>query len=188
MTIDFAAWSRSVLGEDTLPDDLAILLDRAEELKELAGITMRTDPAMKPWDDTSYLSDADRADPDISASVRAMTEINTMISFVAITEEDEYIGYWRGQSRAPLSQSPLVVLDNEGEYRLLEVRTLAEAIDEFVYDDDVSAEMNEWLGELGADGDDEDESEDEDAPDHADLDTELVNRMRNELYDRYRGG
>jgi hypothetical protein len=189
MAFDFDAFSRDHLGGEAVPDDLAILLEHADELHELSGIQVGAIP-LEVVSDTSYLTPADRANPDIAANIRAMGEINAMVTWVGKTEDNDFIGYWRGPGRTPIATSPLVRLDNEGQYTLMSGRNLAAVIDELVYDDAISAEMAEWLGDLGADEDDDEDDEadesDETAaerPDHA-----LVNDMRGALYEKYLKG
>ena len=100
------------------PDDLRILLIDGIELLRNFYIEVDGDETWKPWTDKSYLTPTDLADPDIAANVRAIDDTFEHIDFVARTEEDIYIGYWRGPERVPIERSPLVSYDTEGQFRL----------------------------------------------------------------------
>lgn len=125
---EIAQFSVHRLQGEALPHDLELLLQHEKELRHRTGIEMDWREGWAPWLDTSYLSEAERADPGISANVRAITEVCQLIAFVAATEEGEYIGYWRGPRRRLVAESPLVVLDNEGQFRISAGHSLAEAI------------------------------------------------------------
>lgn len=99
-----------------------------------------------PWLDTSYLGEADRADPDIAANVRAVAAVCQLIAFVAATEDSEYIGYWRGPLGRRVAESFLVVLDNEGQFRISPGHNLAEAI---LAHSSGFDEVRDWLRSLG---------------------------------------
>ncbi|MCA9568946.1 MAG: hypothetical protein KC656_13950 [Myxococcales bacterium] len=103
-----------------------------------------------PWDDHSYLKPAERADPDIAANVRAMTETNALVDWVLVHEDGEYLGYWRGPQGRPSAASPVVMLDNEGQYRI-QGDTLGGAVAS-LYDED-GAELVAWLKARGIDVD-----------------------------------
>lgn len=76
------------------------------------------DPGWAEPSDTSYLSEADRENPDVAANVEAMTETNKLISWFG-RDAEGYLGLWRGPSDRPLSESPVVRLDSEGQYSIV---------------------------------------------------------------------
>ena len=61
------AFSRYRLGGEPTPADVAILLAHPDELFEHTGIELNWKKGWAPWLDTSYLSEAERANPDIAA-------------------------------------------------------------------------------------------------------------------------
>jgi hypothetical protein len=132
-----------------VPADLAKLLGHADELVDRTGITLHSEPGWAPWADTSYLSAADRANPDIMANVRAIAEVCASIAFVAAHEDDEYIGYWRSPGRRRIADSPLVCLDNEGRFCLCGGSTFAEILLARTDDEADFEEFRDWLRSLG---------------------------------------
>jgi hypothetical protein len=137
------------LGSEPVPPDLLVLLQNAGELRRRTGITFSSAPDWSPWLDTSYLSDADRRNPDIMASVRAIQKVSGLVAFVAEFEDSEYLGYWRGPERRPVASSPLVVLDNEGQFRLCAGSCFAEALLERMYDEERFGMLKAWLQSVG---------------------------------------
>jgi hypothetical protein len=137
------------LNGEPIPEDLQILLAHADELEERTGIELNGAKGWAPWLDTSYLTTADLANPDITANVRAIAEVCELIAFVAALEDGEYLGYWRGPGRRAVADSPLVHLDNEGQFGFCGGSTFAEAILGQVYGDDRFAEFRDWLRSLG---------------------------------------
>jgi hypothetical protein len=138
------------LGGEPLPDDLAILLAHAEELTERTGIELIREEGRAPWLDTSYLSETDRQDPGIMANVGAIADVCALIAFVGSTEDGEHFGYWRGRDRSPLSVSPVVRLDSEGQFRII-AASFAEAVLHQTFGDESFAEVRDWLRSLGID-------------------------------------
>ncbi len=143
------AFSAQRLGGEPVPEDVKALLAHADELLERTGIELNWQKNWAPWSDTSYLSAADRANPDMMANVRAIAEVCGLIAFVAAHEDGEYFGYWRGPSRRPIADSPLVRLDNEGQFYLCGGSTFAEAVLGQTYGDEQFAELRVWLTSLG---------------------------------------
>lgn len=164
------------LGGEPVPADVRLLLPHADELSDRTGFTLHWEADWSPWLDTSYLSAADRANPDIAANVRAIAEVCGHVAFVAAHEDGEYLGYWRGPEGRAVAGSPLVKLDNEGQFELCRGTTLAEALLGQVYGEDEFADLRDWLRSVGVAVRAEAEAdladpEDEPTPDelHADL-------------------
>lgn len=82
------------------------------------------------------------------ANVRAIADVCRLVAFVGATEDGESFGYWRGPDRKPVADAPVVVLDNEGQFRIL-AASLAEAILFQTYGEESFAEMRDWLRALG---------------------------------------
>jgi hypothetical protein len=143
------AFSRYRLGGEPIPPDVVILLAQADELFELTGIELNWKKGWAPWLDTSYLSEEESANPDIAANVRAINEVCGLIAFVAAHEDDEYFGYWRGPGKRAVADSPLVRLDNEGQFNFCGGSTFAEAVLSQAVDDEQFAEWRSWLLSLG---------------------------------------
>jgi hypothetical protein len=171
-----AAFSRNRLGGEPVPDDVKALLAHADEFAKRTGIELNGEEGWAPWLDTSYLSAADRTNPDITANVRAMAEVCGLIAFIAATEEGEYFGYWRGTGKRAVAASPLVRLDNEGQFNLCGCTTFAEAVLGETYGDEKIEALREWFRSLGIALKGEEPAEEEQGPDE----------LHSELYYRYR--
>jgi hypothetical protein len=126
-----------------------ILLAHADELAERTGIELNWQNGWAPWLDTSYLSEADRANPDIAANVRAIAEVCGLIAFIAAHEDGEYFGYWRGPSQRKVADSPLVHLDNEGPFSFCGGSSFTEALPSQAVDDEQFDEWRGWMESLG---------------------------------------
>ncbi|MGP0068680.1 MAG: hypothetical protein ACLQGP_34400 [Isosphaeraceae bacterium] len=144
-----AQFSRNRLDGEPVPDDLKILLPHRDELAERSGIRLEWAEGWAPWSDTTYLTDADRSNPDIMANVRAIQEVCGYIAFVAAGQNEQFFGYWRGPGRRKVARSPLVVRDDEGQFHLCISSTLAEAILEKTYGRKGFDELRAWFESLG---------------------------------------
>ncbi|MFT4188820.1 MAG: hypothetical protein QM621_09595 [Aeromicrobium sp.] len=112
---DYLLWhGRAVAGEPTPWSDQGLRFLSGGEEPEVI--------------DQSYLTDADRADPDIMANVEAMAATAELITWVAEDDDSRAIGYWHGPDDAEFEESPIVGLDTEGQFELLAGRTLSEAL------------------------------------------------------------
>ena len=143
-------FSQNRLNGEPVPDDVKALLANHDELLERTGVELNWKKKWAPWLDASYLSAKDRANPDIAANVRAIEEVCGLISFIGAHEDGNYFGYWRGPKQRPIAKSPLVCLDNEGQFGLLADSTFAEAIlVNRTFDAEQFAELRDWLRSLG---------------------------------------
>ncbi len=142
-------FSQNRLNGEPVPDDVKALLANHDELSERTEVELNWNKGWAPWLDTSYLSAEERANPDIAANVLAIQEVCGMIAFIGVDEDDNYFGYWRGPKKRPIAKSPLVRLDNEGQFRLLAGSTFAEAIlIDQTFDEEQFSEFRDWLGSL----------------------------------------
>jgi hypothetical protein len=141
-------FSANRLNGEPIPADVAILLAHADELAERTGIVLHAEKDWAPWADTSYLSAKDLANPDIAANVRAIAEVHAMIAYIAVDDEDQYLGYWRGPDARPIAGSSLVFFDNEGQFELCPGTTFAEAVLSRISEDDFE-ELRDWFAEIG---------------------------------------
>lgn len=137
------------LGGEPVPEDVKVLLAHAEEVAERTGIELNWKKGWAPWLDTSYLSEADRANPDIAANVRAIAEVCGLIAFIAAHEDGEYFGYWRGPGNRAVADSPLVRLDNEGQFSFCGGSSFAEALLAQAGDEEQFDELRNWLAAAG---------------------------------------
>ncbi|MGW6449828.1 hypothetical protein [Lentzea sp. NPDC055074] len=125
-----------------VPDDLAVWRrrqDAGEPNPWSEGLRLLADDERPEALDTSYLTAEDLANPDVVANVRAIEETAALITWVAEDgDEGRAFGYWRGPAGLPLTEAPVVSLDNEGQYQLLRGTSLSEALsDEYgQWDDD----------------------------------------------------
>ena len=93
-------------------------LPTLEPIIDRLELTLVDDPAWDEPSDTSYLSDADRNNPDIAANVDAMTETNKLIAWFG-RDAEGYLGLWRGPNNRSLTEAPVVRLDTEGQYSIV---------------------------------------------------------------------
>jgi hypothetical protein len=146
-----AEFSRNRLNGEQVPADVEALLLHRAEVAERLGVNLAANADWAPWLDTSYLSPEDLANSGIMANVKAIHDVCGLISFIAYDEESQYYGYWRGAEANPISRAPLVLLDNEGQFRQCAGTTFAEAI----YVDFAESysqkpgEMRDWLRSVG---------------------------------------
>lgn len=177
---DLREFSEFRLRGEPVPDDARILLQHRDELLEVLGVDMQTEETWTPWLDTSYLSDAERADPGIAANLKAIHDVCGLISFVAAYEDGEYYGYWRGPEGRPVAKSPIVLLDSEGQFELCAGRTLAEAL---LARAPRFEEARDWMRSIGIA-----------VPWNSEADVEWFDdghdpgELHREAYDRYRHG
>lgn len=123
---DFEAkFSRHRLRGDTPPLDLQCLLKHRYELAARTGIQLNASPGWAPWLDTSHLSASASKNPGVRANIRAIADTCAFIDFVAMDEDRNFFGYWRGPAQLPLAEAPIVCLDNEGQFRFAGTKTLA---------------------------------------------------------------
>ncbi len=121
------AFSLHRLAGETIPDDLAAILAHREEFAARTGYEMSAEPDWAPWLDTSYLSEEELKEPSLAAAVASGKEICEMISFVAASEDGEYLGYWHGYEGFGVAHAPIVWLSNDGQFCLLGGPRFAEA-------------------------------------------------------------
>ena len=177
-------FSKHRLNGEMVPHDVKALLAHSDELNGRVGVNLNWDEGWAPWLDTSYLSEADRANPDIAANVRAIHEVCGHIAFIAMEEDSQYFGYWRGINNLPVAECPIVFLDNEGQFRLCPSATFAHSVlaqkaDSYFQKE---GELRDWMRSIGVslpDGNPNDlPSPDVPFP---------PDKLHQELYARYRG-
>lgn len=93
-------------------------LPTLEAIIERLELELVDDPSWGEPSDTSYLTDADRQNPDIAANVEAMAETNRLIAWFG-RDAEGYLGLWRGPQNRPLTEAPVVRLDSEGQYSIV---------------------------------------------------------------------
>jgi hypothetical protein len=146
------AFSDHRLNGEPVPDDVKKILRHTKSLFDRWGIELNWDDGWAPWLDMSYLTEADRSNPDIMANVRAIADVCGLIAFIAARDEGEYYGYWRGPSMRPVADTPLVLLDSEGQFELCG-STFAEAVlRRTSHDEQAFSEARDWLKSLGIAG------------------------------------
>ncbi|WP_067480004.1 hypothetical protein [Actinomadura hibisca] len=123
-------FSRERLGGRPLPDDLRTMLVAQWEgrtgFRDLLFLTFPEPGEVDMLRDTSYLSEAELADPEMQAICAGMAEMGKYVKLVA-KDEENWIGYWLHPDEPADRPAPLVELDTEASFRLLPGRTLAEA-------------------------------------------------------------
>lgn len=135
-------------GEPVL-EDLRILLNHREELAARSGMRLVADEDWSPWFDAGALARSIQCDPEGAARIRATAEVARLIAFVAGDEQSQYLGYWRGPTRRKIAMSPLVLLDEAGEFHLCIGSSFAEAILERAYGTDDFDPLRDWLRSVG---------------------------------------
>ena len=99
-------------------DRLRRSLSSLREVLDMIEFEFVDDPQWAEPSDTSYLSDADRADPDIMANVEAMDATNKLIAWFG-RDDQGFVGLWRSSAGLPMERAPVVRLDSEGQYSLV---------------------------------------------------------------------
>jgi len=134
-------FARERLHGRPVPEDLAILLaaqlsGNDQPLRALE-IEFFAPGQTHPLVDHSYLNDRDRANPDIMANLMAIDQVNQHIGFVAEGLNGDAIGYWLHPAEPAGHPAPVVMLDTEGQFEILDGTTFTEAvIGKWVYRDD----------------------------------------------------
>ena len=151
-------FQQDILKGQTAPEDLQALLDVMAEsgdgydpLREALGFSLLSPGRDYPLLSGSYLNERDRQNPDIMANVAAIDEMLAMITFVAESEDGDMIGYWHGPERTPIDAAPIVKLDTEGQFDLMQGRNVSEAmLGNYTFgDDERFADGRAWLAECG---------------------------------------
>ena len=132
-----AEYARQRLGGRAIPPDLRTLLvvqwqrdatNAGADPLEAMGVGLLEAGETHDLLDHSYLNEKDRADPDIMANVAAIKSTCEHAAFVARDEDGAAIGYWFGPENLGTDAAPIVKLDTEGSFSLLEGETLSEAL------------------------------------------------------------
>lgn len=115
-----------------LPADLEIWRtrqDAGERNPWSETLTFLADGAPPNALDTSYLTDADRSNPDIAANVEAVLATAALVTWAAEDEDEtRAFGYWRSPRDTPLAEAPVVVIDSEWQFALTYGTNLSEAL------------------------------------------------------------
>jgi hypothetical protein len=129
--------------------DLVRLREALEDLQDVVDsleLELVDDPDWAEPSDTSYLTKADLANPDIVANVSAMAVTNKLISWFG-KDMEGYVGLWRGPLNHPLDKAPVVRLDSEGQYAIV-AATIADYLAISVSEDELE-EVQEALAAAG---------------------------------------
>jgi hypothetical protein len=92
-------------------------LPTLEPIVDRLELQLVDDPAW-PEPDTTYVSDADRDNPDVAANADAMRDTNKLIAWFG-KDAEGYLGLWRGPNERALTEAPVVRLDSEGQYSIV---------------------------------------------------------------------
>ncbi len=150
-------FEKDILRGQEVPPDLRALLAVAgsaadsDPLREALGFALLVPGRNYPLLTASYLNDSDRQNPDIMANVAAINDVLARITMVAESEDGDMIGYWHGPERTPIDKAPIVKLDTEGIFDLMQGRTLSEAmLGNATFDDaERFADIRAWLANCG---------------------------------------
>lgn len=140
--------SRNRLNNEPCPKDLAFLIENCVELLSDMEVEISDKKQWEPWNDKSYLTEEDFADPDISANVKAIDDTFALISFVAEFPDSEFVGYWRGVDNSKIEDCPLVHYSNDGQFSLCGSRFI-ESLFVNLYEDECLEEMKNKVIEKG---------------------------------------
>jgi len=154
-----AAFSTTYLGGRSVPPDLVILLkmqwsrvpdpggENYVDPLEAFNFQLLSDGRQSSVFDKSYLSETDRANPDIMANVAAIDDV--LAHMLVVGELGDYgaYGYWLGPENRPIESAPIVRLDTEGQFELRPGRTLTEALllDCGSYDEEEFVDLRDWF-------------------------------------------
>jgi hypothetical protein len=144
--------SHSCLRGDAVPADLAALwraqLDDDTDLLDAFELFLLD--GVHDEELFAGFQESDGVEPAAAAAFRRMAE---QICVVAEVLDGSLVGYWVGEEpRRPVAQSPIVLIDREGQFELC-ATTLAEAMLQWTEDDepDDFAEVAAALRSLGCD-------------------------------------
>lgn len=117
---------------DALPPDVALLAADAEGAATVewpSALRFLAEGETSTVLSMSYLTEADRQNPDTMANVGAIEDVSALTTWV-VEDEDESTtyGYWHGSENTPPAQAPIVIIDSEGQFSLLPGASLAEAL------------------------------------------------------------
>jgi hypothetical protein len=142
--------SAQCLRGEAVPDDLAALwraqLDDDTDLLDSYEMTLLD--AIEP-----ELFDGFREEDGVEpAAARAFERMASQIRWVAEILDGSLVGYWVGEERRRVGESPVVICDPSGQFEL-GARTLAEYLLDCTEPDDPEefSEVAEALAELGID-------------------------------------
>ena len=127
-------FEQEILQSQAVPPDLRALLNAAgsagdiDPLREALGFALLVPGRDYPLLTGSYLNDSDRQNPDIMANVAVINDVLALITMVAESEDGDMIGYWHGPEGTPIGNAPIVKLDTEGMFSLMQGRNLSEAM------------------------------------------------------------
>lgn len=152
----FACFKREVAGTDTPPRDLEVLgwatISGAgtpfDEMELFAILPNEKDQLLNEQVfGHDYLSEKERADPEIQATIAATEQVAQMITFVAKDADGNLYGYWHGKKNRPIHEAPIVQYDTEGQFYIMPGASLTEAFcaSYCFEEDDLFAEMKEWF-------------------------------------------
>ena len=142
-------FSTQRLGGEPVPDDLKILLEHAEELKQHCPYWLNL---KKDWTPNLFNSDgaeANRSNPGRNAQIRAWEDAYRQFAFVAEGDRGALMGYWRGPNARNIANSPLIIVDHEGSNWFCLGTTLAEAMLGESCTDQQFIQMRDWLQSIG---------------------------------------
>ena len=150
-------FEQEILKNQTVPPDLRALLNAAgsagdiDPLREALGFALLVPGRDYPLLTGSYLNDSDRQNPDIMANVAVINDVLALITIVAESEDGDMIGYWHGPGHTPIGDAPIIKLDTEGTFGLMQGRTLSEAMlgNSTFGDAERFADMRIWLASCG---------------------------------------
>lgn len=144
------AFSQNRLGGEPIPVDVQLLLAHIDGFAARTGVELNGQEGWAPWLDTSYLSQENKANPDIMANVRLMADVCGMIAFIAAHEDGEYYGYWQGPDKQSIATAPLIRLDNEGQFGFCCGTSFVEGIlSRLTYDEAQFTELRNWFRSIG---------------------------------------
>jgi hypothetical protein len=148
-------FSRQRLDGRAVPEDLRLLATaqwagRGHPFQRF-GITVLEPGEPHPLTDDSYLTEQDRADPDVMAYCAALARMTEFLKVVAVHEDGIGFGYWLHPRQPQDGPPPVVMIDTEGSFTVQAGRTLCEAcLGEVAYEDDAMfAELARDLARLG---------------------------------------
>ncbi|QLH24708.1 hypothetical protein [Streptomyces sp. Rer75] len=125
-----AEFSRERLDGRPIPDDLRTMLvaqwENRTGFSELLDLTFFGSGQLSPLLDISYLSEAERADPEMQAINAGAAAMATYVKLVAEGGKG-WIGYWLHPDEPTDGPWPVIELDTEFSYWSMAGSTLAEA-------------------------------------------------------------
>ena len=122
--MDIQKFQETILKGQEIPNDLDQLLNNkcALSILEKHNFKILDEQSLQEELSHSYLNEEDKKNSDIMANIKAIDAVFKKCTFFAKYDSYFYsllLGYWQENDTIEISNAPLIVYNNEGEFSLL---------------------------------------------------------------------